>query len=66
MVRKETTHFFWTSRRDEVDCRLLQNDQIVNHYANAAAFATKVADPAKMFPLAAFPSPFLLSRWGCA
>lgn len=43
MVRRETTHFFWTSRRDDVDCRLLQHDQIINHYAKAAAFATKVS-----------------------
>lgn len=42
MVRKENTHFFWTSRRDDIDCSLLQHDQIINHYANAAAFATKV------------------------
>ncbi|CAG06724.1 unnamed protein product [Tetraodon nigroviridis] len=43
MVRKETAHFFWTSRRDDIDCRLLQHDQVINHYANAAAFATKVS-----------------------
>lgn len=74
MVCKENTHFFWTSRRDDIDCRLLQHDQIINHYTNAAAFATKVPGltliSVKSFSLlASFFSVSLslsLSRWVCA
>ncbi|TMS19542.1 Tubulin monoglycylase TTLL3 [Larimichthys crocea] len=35
LVRNETTHFYWTTRRDDIDCRTLRHDQMTNHYANA-------------------------------
>lgn len=35
-------YFIWTNRCGAVDCRLLQQDQVVNHYAQVGAFTTKV------------------------
>ncbi|KAM9226975.1 tubulin tyrosine ligase 3-like [Leptosomus discolor] len=41
LVRNQVPYFMWMNRRDAVDCRLLQQDQVVNHYARVAAFTTK-------------------------
>ncbi|XP_049622315.1 tubulin monoglycylase TTLL3 [Suncus etruscus] len=42
MVRNEIPYFIWTTRRDVLDCRFLSKDQMVNHYARAGSFTTKV------------------------
>ncbi|KAK6319298.1 hypothetical protein J4Q44_G00105090 [Coregonus suidteri] len=42
LVRNETTYFYWTTRRDEIDCRSLRKDQMTNHYAKSGTFTTKV------------------------
>ncbi|XP_076972721.1 tubulin monoglycylase TTLL3 isoform X3 [Tamandua tetradactyla] len=42
MVRNETPYFIWTTRRDVMDCRFLSKDQMINHYARAGSFTTKV------------------------
>ncbi|XP_020836637.1 tubulin monoglycylase TTLL3 isoform X2 [Phascolarctos cinereus] len=42
MVRNELPYFIWTTRRDVIDCRFLCKEQIINHYARAGSFTTKV------------------------
>ncbi|XP_063282797.1 tubulin monoglycylase TTLL3 [Pelobates fuscus] len=42
LVRNEIPYFIWTTRRDSVDCRFLKKDQMMNHYAKAGSFTTKV------------------------
>lgn len=47
MVRNEIPYFIWTTRRDVLDCRFLSKDQMINHYARAGSFTTKVGSPGK-------------------
>uniref|UniRef100_A0A4X2KZA7 Tubulin tyrosine ligase like 3 n=1 Tax=Vombatus ursinus TaxID=29139 RepID=A0A4X2KZA7_VOMUR len=42
MVRNEVPYFIWTTRRDMIDCRFLCKEQMINHYARAGSFTTKV------------------------
>ncbi|XP_074691788.1 tubulin monoglycylase TTLL3 isoform X1 [Strix aluco] len=41
LVRDQVPYLIWTNRCDAVDCRLLRQDQLVNHYARVGAFTTK-------------------------
>nr|XP_033782497.1 uncharacterized protein LOC117351380 [Geotrypetes seraphini] len=42
LLKNEIVYFFWTTRRDAVDCRCLRKEQMTNHYAKAGSFTTKV------------------------
>lgn len=42
LVRDQVPYFIWTNRHGAIDCRLLRQDQVVNHYARVGAFTTKV------------------------
>ncbi|XP_052631698.1 tubulin tyrosine ligase 3-like [Harpia harpyja] len=41
LVRDQVPYFIWTNRHGAIDCRLLRQDQVVNHYARVGAFTTK-------------------------
>ncbi|NXH65926.1 TTLL3 monoglycylase, partial [Hydrobates tethys] len=41
LVQDQVPYFIWTNRHGAVDCRLLRQDQVVNHYARVGAFTTK-------------------------
>ncbi|KAF1401753.1 Tubulin monoglycylase TTLL3, partial [Spheniscus magellanicus] len=41
LVRDQVPYFIWTNRCGAVDCRLLRQDQVLNHYAQVGAFTTK-------------------------
>ncbi|XP_039403403.1 tubulin monoglycylase TTLL3 isoform X2 [Mauremys reevesii] len=42
LVRNQMPYFIWTNRRDAIDCRFLRKEQVMNHYAKAGSFTTKV------------------------
>ncbi|XP_042304874.1 tubulin monoglycylase TTLL3 isoform X2 [Sceloporus undulatus] len=42
LVRNQTPYFIWTNRRDVIDCRFLRKEQMMNHFAKAGTFTTKV------------------------
>ncbi|NXX22177.1 TTLL3 monoglycylase, partial [Podargus strigoides] len=41
LLRNQVPYFIWTIRHNAVDCQLLQQDQVFNHYTGVSAFATK-------------------------
>uniref|UniRef100_A0A3Q2QCB8 Tubulin tyrosine ligase like 3 n=1 Tax=Fundulus heteroclitus TaxID=8078 RepID=A0A3Q2QCB8_FUNHE len=42
LVRNEMVYFYWTNRRDVINSNSLQKEQIINHFAKAGSFTTKV------------------------
>ncbi|XP_065264596.1 tubulin monoglycylase TTLL3 [Emys orbicularis] len=42
LVRNQMPYFIWTNRQDAIDCRFLRKEQVMNHYAKAGSFTTKV------------------------
>lgn len=42
LVRNEMVYFYWTNRRDTINTNSLQKEQIINHFAKAGSFTTKV------------------------
>ncbi|NXG72818.1 TTLL3 monoglycylase, partial [Baryphthengus martii] len=41
LVQDQVPYFIWTNHRSAVNCRLLRQDQVLNHYAGVGAFTTK-------------------------
>lgn len=64
MVRNETPYFIWTTRRDVLDCRFLSKDQMINHYARAGSFTTKVGIPGIPTLACGLAAPFLQRTQG--
>lgn len=56
MVRNEIPYFIWTTRRDILDCRFLSKDQMINHYARAGSFTTKVSSSERRHAAANLPA----------
>ncbi|NXS67105.1 TTLL3 monoglycylase, partial [Pandion haliaetus] len=41
LVRDQVPYFIWTNHCGAINCRLLRQDQVVNHYTRVGAFTTK-------------------------
>ncbi|NXI40348.1 TTLL3 monoglycylase, partial [Galbula dea] len=41
LVQDQVPYFIWTNRCSAVNCQLLRQDQVLNHYARVGTFATK-------------------------
>nr|XP_014353246.1 PREDICTED: tubulin monoglycylase TTLL3 [Latimeria chalumnae] len=50
LVRNEIPYFIWMTRRDSIDCRFLRKEQMMNHYARAGSFTTKLGPEVKKLP----------------
>lgn len=42
LLKDITPTFIWTIKRDDIDFKYLNRDQIVNHYCKASSFTTKI------------------------
>lgn len=42
LARDQLPNFIWTNFLETVDCQLLRDDSVLNHYARVDAFTTKV------------------------
>ncbi|XP_017335088.1 tubulin monoglycylase TTLL3 isoform X1 [Ictalurus punctatus] len=42
LLHNELTYFYWTTKSDALDHMSLHKDQMINHYAKAGSFTTKV------------------------
>lgn len=66
-------YFYWTNRRDVINPKSLQKEQIINHFAKAGSFTTKVNLQLmflpftwkKMLSALIFITSHYSDRWGC-